>query len=141
VTEHDDLCILGRLAAAQQQQPAENPDRDQVQEAKTHKPRSCLNLLIWPNRRSQPLRRVLKRYRVTDAVRQVVAANTTLMHIASPAEVAEVIAYLASDAAALLTLVHRLQLFTSGSKMTRVLFFGRSPPTSTARPRSFSEIC
>ena len=40
---------------------------------------------------------------VTDAVRQVVAASTTLMHIASPAEVAEVIAYLASDAAALIT--------------------------------------
>ncbi len=40
---------------------------------------------------------------VTDAVRQAVAASTTLIHIASPAEVAEVIAYLASDAAALIT--------------------------------------
>lgn len=40
---------------------------------------------------------------VTDAVRQVVAASSTLVHVASPAEVAEVIAYLASDAAALIT--------------------------------------
>jgi 3-oxoacyl-[acyl-carrier protein] reductase len=40
---------------------------------------------------------------VTDAVRKHVAAEPTLMHIASPAEVAEVIAYLASDAAALIT--------------------------------------
>jgi 3-oxoacyl-[acyl-carrier protein] reductase len=40
---------------------------------------------------------------VTDAVRHEVDASTTLIHIASPAEVAEVIAYLASDAAALIT--------------------------------------
>jgi 3-oxoacyl-[acyl-carrier protein] reductase len=40
---------------------------------------------------------------VTDAVREHVAASTTLIHIASPGEVAEVIAYLASDAAALIT--------------------------------------
>jgi 3-oxoacyl-[acyl-carrier protein] reductase len=40
---------------------------------------------------------------VTDAVRQAVAASSTLLHIATPAEVAEVIAYLASDAAALIT--------------------------------------
>jgi 3-oxoacyl-[acyl-carrier protein] reductase len=40
---------------------------------------------------------------VTDAVRQAVAESTTLIHVASPAEVAEVIAYLASDAAALIT--------------------------------------
>jgi 3-oxoacyl-[acyl-carrier protein] reductase len=40
---------------------------------------------------------------VTPAVRQTVAASSTLIHIASPAEVAEVIAYLASDAAALIT--------------------------------------
>lgn len=40
---------------------------------------------------------------VTDAVRQEVAATRELIHIASPAEVAEVIAYLASDAAALIT--------------------------------------
>jgi len=40
---------------------------------------------------------------VTDAVREHVAASPALIHIASPAEVAEVIAYLASDAAALIT--------------------------------------
>ena len=40
---------------------------------------------------------------VTDAVRQAVAASSTLFHIANPAEVAEVIAYLASDAATLIT--------------------------------------
>jgi 3-oxoacyl-[acyl-carrier protein] reductase len=40
---------------------------------------------------------------VTDAVREAVADSRTLVHIASPDEVAEVIAYLASDAAALIT--------------------------------------
>jgi len=40
---------------------------------------------------------------VTENVRQAVAASPTLFHIARPAEVAEVIAYLASDAAALIT--------------------------------------
>jgi len=40
---------------------------------------------------------------VTDAVRQHVAASATLIHVATPDEVAEVIAYLASDAAALIT--------------------------------------
>jgi 3-oxoacyl-[acyl-carrier protein] reductase len=40
---------------------------------------------------------------VTDAVREHVAASTSLIHIASPDEVAKVIAYLASDAAALIT--------------------------------------
>jgi 3-oxoacyl-[acyl-carrier protein] reductase len=40
---------------------------------------------------------------VTDAVREHVAASRELIHIASPAEVAGVIAYLASDEAALIT--------------------------------------
>ena len=40
---------------------------------------------------------------VTDAVRDMVAASPTLVHVATPDEVAEVIAYLASDAAALIT--------------------------------------
>lgn len=40
---------------------------------------------------------------ITDAVRDVVAASAALIHVASPDEVAEVIAYLASDAAALIT--------------------------------------
>ena len=40
---------------------------------------------------------------VTSAVRAEVAASTELVHVAAPEEVAEVIAWLASDAAALLT--------------------------------------
>ena len=40
---------------------------------------------------------------VTDAVRRHVAESRTLIHIATPHEVADVIAYLASDAAALIT--------------------------------------
>ena len=40
---------------------------------------------------------------VTDAVRDYVANSSELIHIAQPEEVAEVIAYLASDAAALIT--------------------------------------
>ncbi len=40
---------------------------------------------------------------VTDAVREHVATRPELIHIATPAEVAEVIAYLASDAAGLIT--------------------------------------
>jgi 3-oxoacyl-[acyl-carrier protein] reductase len=40
---------------------------------------------------------------VTDGVREVVAASPEHFHVASPAEVAAVIAYLASDAASLIT--------------------------------------
>jgi 3-oxoacyl-[acyl-carrier protein] reductase len=40
---------------------------------------------------------------VTDSVRETVEASRTLIHVAGPAEVAAVIAYLASDAAALIT--------------------------------------
>jgi 3-oxoacyl-[acyl-carrier protein] reductase len=40
---------------------------------------------------------------VTDAVREEVAARRELIHVASPAQVADVIAYLASEAAALIT--------------------------------------
>jgi 3-oxoacyl-[acyl-carrier protein] reductase len=40
---------------------------------------------------------------ITDAVRGLVAADAALIHVADPAEVAEVIAFLASDAAALIT--------------------------------------
>jgi 3-oxoacyl-[acyl-carrier protein] reductase len=40
---------------------------------------------------------------ITHAVHDAVAADPLLVHIASPAEVADVIAYLASDAAALIT--------------------------------------
>jgi len=40
---------------------------------------------------------------VNDEVRRLVADSSTMFHIATPEEVAEVIAYLASDAAALIT--------------------------------------
>ncbi len=40
---------------------------------------------------------------VTDPVREFVASSQTHIHVASPAQVADVIAYLASDAAALIT--------------------------------------
>jgi 3-oxoacyl-[acyl-carrier protein] reductase len=40
---------------------------------------------------------------VTDAVRSFVDSSPTHVHVATPAEVADVIAYLASDAAALIT--------------------------------------
>jgi 3-oxoacyl-[acyl-carrier protein] reductase len=40
---------------------------------------------------------------VTEAVRETVERSRTLIHVAAPAEVAEVIAFLASDAAALIT--------------------------------------
>jgi 3-oxoacyl-[acyl-carrier protein] reductase len=40
---------------------------------------------------------------VTEAVREQVARSAELIHVATPGEVAEVIAYLASDAAALIT--------------------------------------
>ena len=52
MTEHHDLRVLGRLAAAEQHQPAEDLDHDQVEQAKGHRPRSCRNQLIRPNRRS-----------------------------------------------------------------------------------------
>ncbi len=65
MAENHDLRVFGRLAAAEQHQPAEDPDHDQVEQAKGHKPRSCRNQAILPNSRSQYLRRVLKRYRIT----------------------------------------------------------------------------
>jgi 3-oxoacyl-[acyl-carrier protein] reductase len=40
---------------------------------------------------------------VTEPVREFVSRSQALVHVATPAEVAEVIAYLASDAAALIT--------------------------------------
>ncbi len=49
MTQHHDLGILGRLAAAQQHQPAEDPDHDEVEQAKGHEPRSCRNRLIQAN--------------------------------------------------------------------------------------------
>jgi len=51
------------LTAAQQHQPAQDPDHDQVQQPNAHEPRSCRNLPIGPNRSSQHLRQVMERYR------------------------------------------------------------------------------
>ncbi|MCW2861788.1 MAG: hypothetical protein JWP48_3496 [Actinoallomurus sp.] len=62
MTENHDLRVLGRLATRQQHQPAEDPDHDQIQETKCHRPGSCPNPAVHPNRRSAPLRRVLERY-------------------------------------------------------------------------------
>jgi Group II intron, maturase-specific domain len=62
MTQHHDLRILRRLAAAPQRQPAKDPDHDQIQEAKTHRPRSCPNPIIRTNRRSLPPCPVLKRF-------------------------------------------------------------------------------
>ena len=36
MTEHQDLRVLGRLAAAEQDQPAEDPDHDQVEHTERH---------------------------------------------------------------------------------------------------------
>ena len=63
MAENHDFRVFGRLAAAEQHQPAEDPGHDQVKQAKRHKPRSCRNQPIRPNSRSQYLMRVLKRYR------------------------------------------------------------------------------
>ena len=62
LTEDHDLRILGRLAAAQQHQPAEDLDHEQVEQAEGHRPRFCRNRFIRPSRRSQYLWRVLNRY-------------------------------------------------------------------------------
>ena len=53
MTEHHDLGLLGHLAATQQHKPAEDPDRDQVVQPKSHDQRSWRNQLIRPNRRSR----------------------------------------------------------------------------------------
>ena len=61
VTENHNLRVLGRLAPAQQHQPAKDPDHDQIEQPDAHEPRYCPDLTIWPNRRSHPTRQVLKR--------------------------------------------------------------------------------
>jgi hypothetical protein len=62
-TEHHGLRVLGCLAAAGQHQPAEDPDHDQIEQAKGHQSRPCRTQPIRPNRSSQYPLRVLKRYR------------------------------------------------------------------------------
>jgi hypothetical protein len=56
-----------RLSSSSQ---AKDSDHDQVEKAEGHRPRSCRNLLIRPNRRSQSLGRVLERYTGTDQFEQ-----------------------------------------------------------------------
>jgi hypothetical protein len=68
MTQHQDLRVLRRLAAAQQHQPPKDPDHDQVEQANRHRPRSCRNQPIRPNRRSQHPWRVLTRYKHRHAV-------------------------------------------------------------------------
>jgi hypothetical protein len=57
VPQRHDLYVLGRLASAQQDQPAGHPDHDQVQQTERHRPRSCLNSLTDTNRSSKPASR------------------------------------------------------------------------------------
>jgi hypothetical protein len=38
MTERHDLRFFGRLATAEQHKPAEDPDRDQVQQTESHEP-------------------------------------------------------------------------------------------------------
>ena len=63
LAQRQDLRVLGRLTAAQQDQPANDPDHDQVQQTERHGPRSCLNSPTDTNRNSKPMCPVLKRYR------------------------------------------------------------------------------
>jgi len=50
--QQQDLHVLGRLATAQQDQPAEHPGHEQVQQTDRHEPRSSPTRLIMPNRSS-----------------------------------------------------------------------------------------
>jgi len=61
--QHHDLRVLRCLAASQQDQPAKDPDHEQVQQTGRHEPRSCPNPPTAPNRSSQTLHQVLNRYR------------------------------------------------------------------------------
>src|ERR1039458_2351623 len=62
MAQHHDLGILRRLAAAQQKQPAKDPDQGEVQKSKRHRPRSFLITVGGPTRRSRMLLGVLERY-------------------------------------------------------------------------------
>src|ERR1039458_6358394 len=64
MAQHHDLGVLRRLAAAQQKQPAKDPDQGEVQKSKRHRPRSFLITVGGPTRRSQMLLGVLERYTV-----------------------------------------------------------------------------
>ena len=62
MAQDQDLGVLRRLAAAEQLQPAKDPDDGEVQEPDRHSPRSCFIAGSRPNCRSQPLCRVLEQY-------------------------------------------------------------------------------
>jgi hypothetical protein len=53
MAQHHDLLFLGRLAAAEQHKPAEDPDSDQVDQPGSYERRSWRNLLIRPSRSSR----------------------------------------------------------------------------------------
>ena len=53
MAEHHDLRLLGRRAATEQHQPAEDPDSDQVEQPESHERRSWRSLLIRPSCRSR----------------------------------------------------------------------------------------
>ena len=76
MTQRDDLRVLGRITAAQQDQPAKDPDHRQVQQTNGYEARSCPITLIPPNRRSQALYRVLNRYTLQAARAVQQAAET-----------------------------------------------------------------
>jgi len=64
VAEDQDLGVLRRLAAAEQLQPAKDPDDGEVQDSDRRRSRSCLITASEPSRRSRPLCGVLEQYRV-----------------------------------------------------------------------------
>jgi hypothetical protein len=61
--DRKDLHVLGCLAAAQQDQAAEHPGHEQVQQPDRHKPRSFPIYLPSANPGSGTMRRVMDRYR------------------------------------------------------------------------------
>src|SRR5450755_357662 len=63
------LGVLRHLAAAQQEQPAEDAGHEEIQESDRHSPRSCLTTVSETNRRSRPPHRVLERDRVLKRLR------------------------------------------------------------------------
>jgi hypothetical protein len=68
MTQRYDLRVLGRIAPAQQDQPAKDPDHKQVQQTNRHEAQSCPIPLILPNRRSQAVYRVVNRYTPPPAI-------------------------------------------------------------------------
>jgi hypothetical protein len=55
VPEHNGLRVLRCLPAAEQREPVEHPDHDQVEQAKSHEPQSWRNLPIGPKQQVSPV--------------------------------------------------------------------------------------